>query len=186
MNILGCGKRSKCGRAGFTLVEVAVAMGLTAIIIVGSTAIFRNMVTASEENKDAAMATMQVQAIGFWIGRDAVQAEVIEFGDSRGFPLTLENREKHSSTIVYDIEPVAGQSGGGRLIRTELNHDGVTVESTMVAQDVDTDSTRCFLRTVGDAQLKLLVLEAAATVDRAHANGTYPIHPRGSVIWKPA
>ena len=192
------GKQGMRGQAGFTMVELMVAIAISMFIVIGSLVFLRYMVTMADENRDKTMATLEVQYVGFWISEDVVQAQTIELGASHGFPLTLTWEEwdgSRSETITYNVEDMADEALW-QLMRTREVKDGETVvidETSLVAEylvpwsEAEGTGTRV-CRMVYDAQydtMKSLVIEVAARADRSEASGTYEIHPRGVVDWLP-
>jgi len=87
----------------------------------------------------------QVQNVGHWISHDAREAQIVELGDTLGFPLTLTWTEfgvyGNEHEIVYTIH----ESGLER--RTYLNRDTNpdAIAITVVAQNVDLSGTNCEL-----------------------------------------
>ncbi len=80
------------GQRGFTLVELLVAIPVSAIVVAAATAGLMQLL----DSKDASahMLTMrQVQTAGYWMSTDGLQSETVTLtaGDNvtGGFPLTL-------------------------------------------------------------------------------------------------
>ena len=193
-----CGKQKRRGQAGFTLVELMVAVAISALIVLGSLVFLRYTITVADENRDKTMATLQVQYVGFWISEDVVQAQTIEIGASHGFPLTIIWQEwdgSQSETITYYVEDI--EDGDlWRLMRTRDVYEGVDLVSSatsLVAEhlvpwsDAEGEGTRV-CRMVYDVEydiMKSLVVEVAARADRSEASSTYEIYPRAVVDWFP-
>ena len=201
-----CGKQKRRGQAGFTLVELMVAVAISALIVLGSLVFLRYTITVADDNRDKTMATLQVQYVGFWISEDVVQAQTIEFEaeleeqpePQHGFPLRLTWDEwdgSQSETITYYVEDI--EDGDlWRLMRTRDVYEGVDLVSSatsLVAEhlvpwsDAEGEGTRV-CRMVYDAEydiMKSLVVEVAARADRSEASSTYEIYPRAVVDWHP-
>lgn len=195
MNAMVCGKQDRRGQAGFTMVELMVAIAISVLIVVGSLVFLRYMITVAADNRDKTMATLEVQYVGFWISEDVVQAQIIEVGGSHGFPLRLTWDEwdgSRSETITYYVESMEGEDLW-RLMRTRDVYDGegalVSTATSLVAgylvpwSEAEGEGTRsCAM--VYDT-MKSLVVEVAAVVDRSEASSTYEIYPRAAVEWHP-
>jgi len=201
-----CGKQKRRGQAGFTLVELIVAVAISALIVLGSLVFLRYTITVADENRDKTMATLQVQYVGFWISEDVVQAQEIclggcdaeDAGDPDGFPLILKWDDwdtSQSETITYYVEDM--EDGDlWRLMRTRDVYEGVDLVSSatsLVAEhlvpwsDAEGEGTRV-CRMGYDAEydiMKSLVVEVAARADRSEASSTYEIYPRAVVDWHP-
>jgi len=187
------------GQAGFTMVELMVAIAISMFIVIGSLVFLRYMVTMADENRDKTMATLEVQYVGFWISEDVVQAQTIELGASHGFPLTLTWEEwggSRSETITYYVEDMEDEALW-RLLRIQEVYDEedalVSTATSLVAEylvpwsDAEQIGTTCY-RMVYDVEydtMKSVVIEVAARADRSEASGTYEIYPRAVVDWFP-
>lgn len=160
---------------GFTLMEFAVAMVISTLLMVGAAYILRYMVVQTGANGDRTMAQLQAQYVSFWIGQDVVQAQTICFGNSTGtgFPLKMQIG-LDGGNVTYEVvnNPDLGKNPY-QLTRTDVNG------TSLVAQYLDPVSTKCYgNETSGDHFL--LVLEVAAQVDQSAASSTYELSPRYS------
>ena len=66
---------------GFTLVELLMALAVSAIIIVGTVAIFRILVVNTTSATSEAVANQQVHYVEYWISQDVVQAQSVRIGN---------------------------------------------------------------------------------------------------------
>lgn len=202
-----CGKQDRRGQAGFTMVELMVAIAISVLIVVGSLVFLRYMITVAADNRDKTMATLEVQYVGFWISEDVVQAQTIEVGASHGFPLRLtweEWNELHRETITYDVVEMEGEDLW-RLMRTrdvevrgseEEEYQDAPLQSgtSQVAEylipwpgtdGLGTGICRKERTTPSGNKIWSLVVEVAARADRSEASSTYEIYPRAVVEWHP-
>ena len=198
-----CGKQDRRGQAGFTMVELMVAIAISVLIVVGSLVFLRYMITVAADNRDKTITTLEVQYVGFWISEDVVQAQEICLGgcddedppDPDGFPLVLKWEKwdgSQSETITYYVENMEGEDLW-RLMRTRDVYDGegalVSTATSLVAEylvpwsEAEDTGTTCY-RMVYDT-MKSLVVEVAARADRSEASSTYEIYPRAAVEWHP-
>ena len=113
---------------GFTLVEFAVAIALSILIMGGAAAILRYTVVQTGANTDRTIAQLQAQYVNFWISQDVVQAGNITLGNSSsGFPLTMTRTglDGGNSTVTYDVVNNTNLSKNPwQLTRTEVNGQG--------------------------------------------------------------
>ena len=196
-------KQKKESQRGFTLVELMVAIAVSAIIMVGSMQLLSHMVITSAQNRANTMAMLQVQYVGFWVTEDVVQArpDQVTLGDNQGFPLTIEwtqwNGDKHE--IQYRVEGEETWTlsrhewytpkGGSK---TPNNNEGI---KTVVGESLDPVGTLCKpLKTqcewVTDGHVTaVLKLDVSAVGDiyakdpvtgcyKYEASRTYEINPR--------
>lgn len=119
-------KQERTDQAGITLVELVVAIALSALLLVGSVVILHHMLVVSAENADRTIARLQAQYVAFWIGEDVVQAQTISVCDSGnctgGFPLTMgwTTRDEDETLVEYHVEYRLIDSGE-KLVDSEEN-----------------------------------------------------------------
>ena len=187
----------KRGQAGFTLVELLIALAVSGIIMVSSTAILWHLVVKTADTTNQAVANLQVQYVSSWISEDVVQAGSITLeGDSTtgNFPLVIywtETTETEETTITYDVGNMSDKLGNvlWRLNRTKTNADGTG--TSMVAEYLTPGSTGvCKLPDIdvggNITQVNVLRLQVGALVDNREARALYEINPRanrGNITW---
>ncbi len=185
--MLGTGGRGAPARGrprGFTLVELMVALAVSAMIVVGSAWIMRQVVMVAAENRYDTMATVNVQVVGFWINEDVVQAQRIDLGDPGGigFPLTIEWTEWNGDRdrVTYGVEGMVDALGRDlwRLSREHERNTGsgyVSMGSVFVGEHLDPGDTSCYW---SEDSEDVLVLEVTARFDQSEASSRYEMHPR--------
>jgi prepilin-type N-terminal cleavage/methylation domain-containing protein len=97
-------------QAGFTLIELMIALAITGIITGASTMIVFQVFDGEARSNNHMDVISRVQNVGCQVSRDAGMAQSMAWageGDDDGFPLTLtwtewENNDTHQ--VVYTIE----------------------------------------------------------------------------------
>ena len=123
---------------GLTLVELLIAILLAGIVTAGITITIGHMFAWTTRTNNHMTAVRQVQSAGYWVSRDALQAQqwtISEAGSSNpvnsGFPFTLEwEWEGKTTEVTYSI------TGENRLMRT-VKITGNDEISSYVAQYID-------------------------------------------------
>ena len=179
-------KRRMGGRRGLTMVEIMVALAVSAVILIGALVLTRYMIVAADDNRDKTFASLQVQYAGFWISEDVVQAQIVELGDYHGLPLTLTWTEPDDT--VNEVVYTAGNMTdvfGNNLWRLEREQwiDSVSLGKSVVGEYIVPASTEC-VRNAHEF-VSSLVLRVGAKVDTSEAVNTYEIHPRSFTQWLP-
>lgn len=120
--------------AGFTLIEVLIAVAIAGIIGGGVTAGTIHIATLTSRNTDHTVAVKQIRNAVYWIRRDAKMAQTVQVdGGASGLPLILtwvrwDNTEHE---VTYALE-------GGSLKRSH-SIDGGQPSGLLVAQFIDPD-----------------------------------------------
>jgi len=155
-------KKINKSQKGFTLIELIIAIAITALIIGGITvSVFQLFqlfkVNASTSNR--MLAVRQVQNAGHWVSRDVQMAQSVDAAGAFGFPLTLTWAEYVSGDVHQVVYTLVEEDS--ELRRSHSVNGGGPTE-TLVAQYIDTDNTRCEF-TGGK-----LILTVTATVSGLH------------------
>jgi prepilin-type N-terminal cleavage/methylation domain-containing protein len=197
-------KRAREGQMGFTLLELVVALMVSAILIVGTMAIFRVLVVNSVATTNQAIANLQVHYVDYWIAQDVVQAGNITLGSNStmgNFPLIITIPGNvtwgGNSTVVYNVESMQDKFGNDlwRLSRTKIEADGTSSNSTIAEYllpwaDIPPEYAQGNKGTgfpMGNTTLPdLLVLQVGALVDNKVALASYEINPRVTDVPTPA
>jgi prepilin-type N-terminal cleavage/methylation domain-containing protein len=127
-------------QAGFTLVELLVAIAITGVIGLGASVSIGQLINQTSQNRDYALATRYVTNAIYWISHDTIMAQKME-GYS-GFPLTDDLTLKWTTwdaatySVNYTLE-------NGTLKRT--CSDGVNVSTIVIADYINpaADKTYC-------------------------------------------
>jgi len=175
------------------MVELMVALAVSAILIVGTIVITRHVVIVSATNTDRIMARLQVEYVGFWISEDVQRADevlynpTLGYGNLSGDLLHLEwTRSDIDYEVTYRVYPMSEESCMWKLERNQLDSEGGNITSIVAEHlvnescpDLDWGWTSC--NRIEDTNV--LKLDVAAMVDESFANSTYMINPRGYVEW---
>ena len=159
---------------GFTLIEVLIAIAVTALIIGGITMAIFQTFTVSARNTSHMTAVRQVQNAGYWISQDAQMAQEVAPAadpDPDGFPLTLTWTEWVDETVNVVTYSIVGSE----LQRTH-SEDGEMI----VARFIDLAETKCELTAAG-----VLTVTITATVSDFTGETTetrvYEVDPRPNI-----
>jgi len=113
---------------GFTLVELLIALAITAIIAGGVTTAIFQVFTGNARTSNHMTAVRQVQEAGYWVSHDTQMAQSVNATGAAGFPLVL-------SWVKWDgtADNVTYTLTSDQLVRTEKVGAGQPV-STVVAK----------------------------------------------------
>ncbi len=189
-------KRSRCRQLGFTMVELVIAVAVSAVILVGSGAALRALIVSTGDSSDKTLARLEVQYANFWIGEDVMQATEVDIGNItdvsyptpftflRLFWNTWPYGEVQIHTVKYSVEDMKDELGRNlwRLYRT-TDAETAHPKTAVVAEYLDPLLTRCSQKQLGNGTLvNVLVLEVAAQVDDQRTSGSYEMSPRASTV----
>jgi hypothetical protein len=178
------------------MVELMVAIAISAVILVGSGAALRAMLVSTGDSSDKVLARLEVQYANFWISEDVMQATEVYIGNisdvSYPTPFTFLQLfwntwpygEGQVHTVEYSIEDMKDKLDRNlwRLYRT-TDSDITNPTTTVVAEYLDPLLTSCTQKQLGNGTLiNVLVLEVASQVDDKMASGSYEINPRASTV----
>jgi prepilin-type N-terminal cleavage/methylation domain-containing protein len=188
---------------GFTLLELVVALMVSAILIVGTVAMFRVLVVNSVATTNQAVANLQVHYADYWISHDVVQAGNITLaGNSTtgNFPLIITipgditiPGNPGNSTVIYNVENMEDKLGNDlwRLYRTKIEADGTIGNSTIAEylinpwtvippekEALGNQNTICTIPPSNETPPDVVILQVGALVDNKVALARYEIHPR--------
>lgn len=71
----------KKGESGFTIIEVLVAIFISAIIATGAGMTTVQIIKGSQQSSDWTTVIRQAQNVGYWVSYDALMAQTITIGD---------------------------------------------------------------------------------------------------------
>ena len=165
---------------GFTLIEVLIAIAVTALIIGGITMAIFQTFTVSARTSSHMTAVRQVQNAGHWISQDAQMAQEVDTNDDLGTPLELELVtltwtewvDGTVNTVIYSI------TADDELKRSH-SEDGGPPTAMIVARFIDLAETKSELSD------DTLILTITATVSdftgETSETGVYEITPRPNI-----
>ena len=195
MKALMSGKQRKKSQLGFTLVELMIAIAVSAMLMFGSMQLLSHMVVTSAQNRANTMAMLQVQYVGFWITEDVVQArpDGVTLGGAQGFPLIIDWTEwdGDENQVIYDKLPVEGEETCKLSREHSLKKKGESVfisyGMALVGESLDPAGTSCEWVTGGNVT-DVLKLDVTAVGDpyatdpakRHEVSRTYEINPRST------
>ncbi|MFA5316673.1 MAG: prepilin-type N-terminal cleavage/methylation domain-containing protein [Dehalococcoidales bacterium] len=147
--------------AGFTLIEVLVALVITSLIGFGAAITVNQVMTQGSRNGDYTTASWHAMNAIYWIGRDAQMSQVITPGGVYGFPLTINWTEWDNSEyeVTYTIED--------NQLKRSYAVDGGEPSQSVVAQYINatSENTSCqFIGGVFTLKINTTVGEGATAV----------------------
>jgi len=153
---------------GFTLIELALSVGLSGILGLGISTFAVQTFTESVKSQNRTQAVVQVENAGYWLGRDVQMAENVTLGENAGFPLQLERKDIDQNE--YEISYVINE---GEMKRIMVVNDQEPDE-TFISQSISSDPelTNC---SYADGLLTLNITAEAGTIDMSR---TYQIKRR--------
>jgi prepilin-type N-terminal cleavage/methylation domain-containing protein len=127
-------KKLICGKNGFTLIEMVVALAITGIIGVGAAAASYHVLTQSTSNTNHTSASQYALNAVYWMSRDAQMAQAVSPEGASGFPLTLDwvGWDNTGHEVVYTIDD--------GTVRRLYSVDGGLESEVVVAQHINTDA----------------------------------------------
>jgi prepilin-type N-terminal cleavage/methylation domain-containing protein len=147
-------------QAGFTLIELIVAVAITSLISLGASISSAQLMNQTSRDSDYTTASRQAMNVINWIGRDALVAQSIN--GTAGFPGTgsLTFSWTGWDNIVYSANY---STVNGTLRRTYSN--GSNVSTTFIAENINTAADKTFCSFSGGV-LALTVTSSIGKGDR--------------------
>jgi hypothetical protein len=172
--------RDRRSEAGWSMIELIVAIAVSALILAGTIVLLRYTVMVGAEHRHKTMATLQVQYVGFWVSEDVMQAQEIVLSEPDGFPLQIAWMEEDEEG-EYFVENVVTYELNAEARCLERTHtlDGVSLGTSVVGEFLEPESTRCYENEF--EYVSSLILEVTANCEGGEATSTYEIHPRAYV-----
>jgi len=168
----------KRNQKGFTLIELVIAIPIIAIVGLAASAALIQVIQSTQTSAHMT-ALRQVQTAGYWVSRDALQAqEEPDVTPPTGF-LSLtwtdsEDDEVHQ--VIYSL-PDMPSGTLKKFQRQEIVTDGgapVSDTTTLVSQYIDSSQTSC----TWDEDTKMLTFTVTATMEGEIETRTYEVQPR--------
>ena len=161
---------------GFTLIEVAMAIAVLAMIALAGTAVTFQALKATGQSNDRMTAIPQVQNAGYWISRDAQMAESIFVDNLEPHDFIIlnwkdyENGDTTHHEVKYFFEDLS--DGIGKLKRKHWRSSTGADEETLIAQyicyDPGTDNTSIATYDSPELTVRLRALFGDASVTREY------------------
>ena len=172
---------------GFTLIEIMIAIAITALITSGITTAIFQMFSINTRSTNHMTAVREVQNAGYWVSHDAQMALNVELAEGQPgypaenpvntkFPLTLTWTEWDDSNVhrvVYTLE-----YGGEPMWLKRSHFINGDVSETSVAQYIVPGVPQTNAEFNDDG---MLILTVTATVGEASETRVYEIIPRPSL-----
>jgi type II secretory pathway component PulJ len=168
-----------------TLVELIMAMAVTAIILGGITATLWQVFSLNSRSVNHMTAVRQVQSAGYWVSHDALMAQSIEIGDDplgKGFPLILTwtdwDGDKHE--VTYTLENMIG--GPKQLKRQHLTYDsgGSVIDNatSIVAQHIVPGTPKTYVEFTDGALIFTVTTSVGEGLQAQSETRVYEVKPR--------
>lgn len=126
-------------KSGFTLIELAVALAITAVVSLATFGVTYQVFNLTKRNDDRLGALHQIENAGAWISRDALAADTVGADNltSPDFLLFNWTQWEQSGTTVYAVYHSARyyfdnlEDGIGKLKRSYSSSAGASAEITV-------------------------------------------------------
>jgi prepilin-type N-terminal cleavage/methylation domain-containing protein len=162
-------------RAGFTVIEMLVVIGITSLLGVGVVTAFVLMSNTSSRNSDQTYAVKQLQNAAYWLRVDAKRAQTVQTDvGASGLPLQMSWVEWDNSVhqVVYSVV--------GDKMQRSYSVDGGQPTVITVADYIDSGVLKTNVSYIGG----ILTFELTTNVgDGANAisrSAVFRVNPRAS------
>lgn len=127
-------------QAGFTLIELMVALVISGIIGLGATVSSGQVLNQTSRNSDYTTASRNAMNAIHWISRDAMMAQTIN--GAEGFP---QNEDLSLNWVEWDNTVNSANYSLENGILRRIYSDGSQVTNTIIAQYINSDAelTNC-------------------------------------------
>jgi prepilin-type N-terminal cleavage/methylation domain-containing protein len=151
-------------QAGFTLIEIMVALAITAAIGLGAAGAI-NALYGTSHDSQAMEATNNIENAISWINRDVLQSQTVSANSTSTFLLTLSREDwgQYQGTEYVDNLYQTIYSLNGSNLQRSLSINGAAPTLSIVARniDVDPDMTNCLY---ADGVLNLKITSSVGSV----------------------
>ena len=130
MNAMKLSRNSPGGQQGFTLIEVLVALVISAFIVLFIGYAISQVMFIGKQNTSLVTTQRQVQQVGFYLSRDGQQARIISIGNNptgTGFPVICSWIDLNGATyqVTYSLSSLGVVSrsqtiNGGTAVVTNI------------------------------------------------------------------
>jgi len=129
----------KRGEAGFTIVELLIAVAITGAIVAALAMTVTTLIRGSRQATEQNGVLPRVQTVGYWISRDINMARDVTLGGPNGFPLSLIIPVSDNVTSDYQVDYLFD---GDKLKRRQYDSSETLVAETLITDYIDTDNTK--------------------------------------------
>jgi prepilin-type N-terminal cleavage/methylation domain-containing protein len=150
---------------GFTLIELAVGIGLLGIIVPAMFWTVSTIVTHNPSAKDQNIISQQAQNVGYWISRDIQMAEQVTLTGPNGFPMTLIIPVDTDEINNYSVEYMFVSD---KLKRQVYDSSLNLTSETWIAEYVDVANTTISAEEASDYVLVVEVSKGEAAAERSY------------------
>ena len=142
---------------GFTLLELLIALALTALITTAVTMIISQTFTGSTRSSNHMAAVREVQEAGYWVSFYAYAAQDLTITGDSGFPLTLrwvdfDANEEHEVEFTLEDNPGDGLRG---KYYVDGNPDSEKTGKIPVFEFINPDKTKTNCQVSGGSAFSL-------------------------------
>ncbi len=175
LNLRGSGQR------GFTLLEIIIAIAISAILGLGAVVTLNQMVSGNDRASRDMTTIQQLESAGYRVSRDALTAQYVTTGENAGFPLQLDWQDWYvnGTTRIDENHRIEYSLSGSNLLRTKsfklsTASSWVTESQTVVARNIDVNPARTFC-SYSD---HVITLNITAVTGNTSETYIYQIKPR--------
>jgi len=173
----------KRNQKGFTVIELAVAVAIIALIGSAAATTTFQVIAGAERSSDHMAAVWQVQNAGYWIGHDAQMAEDVvvdnlEYPNFLVLTWTEKDYDKDDSTyhsVTYFFEDLS--NGVGKLKRDHRSSAGAN-QCSLVAECIYYDPDDLDNTSKASYQSPVLTVKLTAIFGEAQESREYQITKR--------
>ena len=155
----------KRGEKGFTLIEVMLVIGITAIIMGPLAMTAMTLLTNPQRSTDQNVVLHEVRNASHWISRDVQMARNVTLDDPSGFPLSLDIPFNDNPDNDYSIDYLFD---GSKLKRQEYDSLETLISETLIADYIDIEDTTFSALGVSLYKLTIRASKDEATVTRSY------------------
>jgi prepilin-type N-terminal cleavage/methylation domain-containing protein len=132
-------------QAGFTLVELLVAVAVTGIILSGITSAIFHVTNVSIASNNQMQTLKEVEAVIDQMRVDIQMAQTISYGVNEGFPLTLNRQDWDGNYTEIKYTLVSGELQRKQTINNDVGHAllrtvGNNIDSIVVNSPSDSNA----------------------------------------------
>jgi len=150
---------------GFTLIEVAIALAITSIIIVAFCMTITTLVTNSQGTTERSVVLRQVQNAGYSVSRDVQMAENVTLNGTGGFPLILDIPVDTDQNNNYSVNYLFD---GDKIMRQVYDSSHTLIKEAVVAEYIDVGATTFIALGSNTYELTVKACNGEAVAERSY------------------